>query len=358
MHAETGDKSMTYKISELADLGWTAFYSSQLDTTDLETHFPVKVAEVHRNNLRVVGTSLDCLVPPFYDPDGDDEAQATVGDWLLLDRETLQPQRLLDRKSLFKRFAPGTGRKIQLIAANIDTLFIVSSCNQDFNIARLERYLALALDADILAVIVLTKADLTDVPEDYERDAAKLIQNLSVVVLDARNSDDVKRLLPWCGKGQTVAFVGSSGVGKSTIINTLTGMEQIATQDVREDDAKGRHTTTSRELHLLHTGGWLLDTPGIRELQLTDVQAGLGEVFADITKLAQSCRFRDCAHETEPECAIRAAVEAGELDENRLQRWKKLVAEDAYNTESLIERRAKDKTFGKMIKRVKQDTRK
>ena len=349
---------MTYKISELADLGWDAFYSSQLDPADLDTQTPVKVAEVHRNNLRVVGPTLDCLVPPFYDEDGDDEAQATVGDWLLIDSETLQPQRLLDRKSLFKRFAPGTGRKIQLIAANIDTLFIVSSCNQDFNVARLERYLTLALDADILAVLVLTKADLTDVPQDYEEDAEKLLPNLTVLTLDARNAEDVERLLPWCGKGQTVAFVGSSGVGKSTIINTLTGMEQIATRDVREDDAKGRHTTTSRELHLLHTGGWLLDTPGMRELQLTDVKAGLGEVFADITKLAQSCHFRDCAHETEPRCAISTAVKAGELDENRLQRWKKLLAEDNLNTESLTERRARDKIFGRLTKRVKQETKK
>lgn len=352
---------MTYKISELADLGWNTFYSSQLDADDLDTQIPVKVAEVHRSNIRVVGPSTDCFIPPFYEVDGDDEAQATVGDWLLLDAETLKSTRLLNRKSLFKRRAPGTGRSIQLIAANIDTLFIVSSCNQDFSIARLERYLTLAHDADVYPVIVLTKADLTDVPEDYERDAVKLLPNLVVITLDARNADAVEPLLPWCGKGQSVAFVGSSGVGKSTLINTLTGKEQIATQGVREDDAKGRHTTTRRELHQLDTGGWLLDTPGIRELQLTDVQAGLDEVFADIAKLVESCRFRDCAHEAEPGCAIRVAVEAGELDKNRLKRWKKLVAEDAYNTLSLTERRARDKVFGKMIKhvkRVKRDTRK
>lgn len=348
---------MTYKISELADLGWDTFYSSQLDATELDTHIPVKVTEVHRSKIRVVGPSMDNFVPPFYASNGEEEARATVGDWLLLDRETLQPQRLLDRKSLFKRRAAGTGRKIQLIAANIDTLFIVSSCNQDFNIARLERYLTLARDADISPVIVLTKADLTDVPGDYEKDAVKLLPNLAVVVLDARNADEVGRLLPWCGKGQSVAFVGSSGVGKSTLINTLTGSEQIATRGIREDDAKGRHTTTNRELHQLHTGGWLLDTPGIRELQLTDVQAGLDKVFADITELAQSCRFRNCAHETEPGCAIRAAFKAGELEESRLQRWKKLTAEDIYNTESLTERRSRDKAFGKMIKRAKRETR-
>lgn len=352
---------MTYKISKLADIGWTTFFSSQLETADFETKIPAKVAEVHRNNLRVIGPSLDRMVPPFYASNGDDEARATVGDWLLLDSETLQPQRLLDRKSLFKRRAPGTDRKIQLIAANIDTLFIVSSCNQDFNIARMERYLALARDADVYPVIVLTKSDLSDVPEDYERDAVKLLPNLTVIALDARNVVSVEPLLPWCGKGQTVAFVGSSGVGKSTLINTLSGKEQIETQGIRQDDDKGRHTTTSREFHQLDTGGLLLDTPGMRELQLTDVQAGLEEVFSDITEFAQSCRFRDCSHDAEPGCAVRVAMETGELDEKRLNRWKKLVAEDAYNSETLTERRARDKAFGKMIKyvkRVKRDSRK
>ncbi|MCF6199777.1 MAG: ribosome small subunit-dependent GTPase A, partial [Hyphomicrobiaceae bacterium] len=277
---------MTYKFSKLADLGWATFHSSQLDTADLDSHIPVRVTEVHRNKIRVVGPSLDCFVPPFYASNGDDEARATVGDWLLLDNQTLQPQRLLDRQSLLKRGAPGSDRKVQLIAANIDTLFIVSSCNQDFNIARLERYLTLAREADVYPVIVLTKADLTDVPEDYERDAVKLTPNQAVVLLDARKVGDVECLLPWCGKGQSVAFVGSSGVGKSTLINTLTGKEQAATQGIREGDAKGRHTTTNRELHQLHTGGWLLDTPGMRGLELTDVQAGLGEVFADIAELA------------------------------------------------------------------------
>ena len=151
-----------------------------------------------------------------------------------------------------------------------------------------------------------------------------------------------------------MAFVGSSGVGKSTLINTLT-TKRIATQGIREDDDKGRHTTSSRELHRLPSGGWLLDTPGMRELQLTDVEQGVGDVFADIAGLAQSCRFRDCQHDTEPGCAVRAAIEQGDLDKDRLQRWRKLDAEEAFNTLSLVERRAKDRAFGKMVKSAKKD---
>jgi ribosome biogenesis GTPase len=259
---------------------------------------------------------------------------------------------MLDRKSLFKRRAAGTGLRLQLIAANVDTLFIVTSCNQDFNVARLERYLALAKEAGVTPVIVLTKADLTDTPEDFERDAARLMPALSVETVDARDPASVQRLTAWCGRGETIALVGSSGVGKSTLVNTLTGEQTIATAGIREDDAKGRHTTTGRMLHRLPAGGWLLDTPGMRELSLTDVHSGIEHVFSDIVELARSCRFRDCGHDGEPGCAVEAAVADGTLDEDRVRRWKKLLAEEAHNSASLAERRARGKEFGKMVKRV------
>jgi ribosome biogenesis GTPase len=178
--------------------------------------------------------------------------------------------------------------------------------------------------------------------------------NLCVEVIDARDSDQAARLLPWCAKGQTVAFVGSSGVGKSTLINTLLKGDRIETQDIRENDAKGRHTTTHREMHQLGAGGWLLDTPGMRELQLTDLQSGIDEVFSDISDLVGTCRFNDCQHETEPGCAVRAAVEDGEIDPDRLKRWKKLVAEDTHNSATLAERHAKDRSFGKMVRNAVQ----
>lgn len=335
----------------LADFGWSMHFQSQLALDELQTLTPARVVAVHRNGLDVAHPDFALRIPPLSAPD-DEERQATIGDWLLIDRASGMPKRLLARKSVFKRKAAGTGRRLQLIAANVDTLFIVTSCNQDFNVARLERYLALAREAGVMPVVLITKADLAADPGAYVAKAARLMPGLLVESLDARAADEVQRLAPWCGRGQTVAFVGSSGVGKSTLVNTLTGSDGQATFAIREEDAHGRHTTTGRSLHRLAAGGWLLDTPGMRELQLADVEAGIAEIFADVVALARTCRFANCRHESEPGCAVNAAIDEGSLEPERVLRFEKLAAEDARNSEAIWKRRARERSFGRMAKGI------
>ena len=278
------------------------------------------------------------------DPEGPED-RPTVGDWLLIDRAHEHIVRILDRTSLFKRSAPGKDRRLQLIAANVDTLFVVTSCDQDFNIARLERYLVLAGEVGVRPVIVLTKADLSPDPQGYV-EAARLLQaGVQVQLVDARDAGSVAGLAEHCGIGDTVALVGSSGVGKSTLVNTMTGSDNIATQAVRESDGKGLHTTTVREMHRLGFGpegrGWLVDTPGMRELQMTEVTSGVAEVFDDIVATTLECRFTNCTHTAEPHCAIRAAVAEGTIEPARLARWGKLTDEDGVNTAIAARRRAR-----------------
>lgn len=343
---------MSSNKTSLADLGWTPFFQSQISFEEFELLTPVRVLAVHRGLIDVAGDALEARISSHIRDAEGEEDHATVGDWLLIDAETHRSVRVLERTSLFKRRAAGIAHKVQLIAANVDTVLIVSSCNQDFNIARLERYLVLAREAGATPVVVLTKADLSDAPEDYAKRAHAVQPGLLVETVNALDPEDLSAVRIWCGKGQTVALLGSSGVGKSTLVNSLTGAGDQETQAIREDDAKGRHTTTGRSMHRLADGGWLLDTPGMREIQLTDVAEGLEAVFDDIIALAAQCRFADCTHESEPGCAVSAAVKAGELDADRLRRWRKLQAEEAFNNASLAERRAKDKAFGKMVKSV------
>jgi ribosome biogenesis GTPase len=336
----------------LADFGWDNYFHSQLSADLPPTSVPVRVMSVQKSGLQVAAPDLETHVDAGVI--GDD-ITATVGDWLLFDTASCRVLQLLQRKSLFQRRAPGTDRRMQLIAANVDTLFIVSSCNQDFNEARIERYLALARDSGVMAVIVLTKADLAEDPQEFVRAAASLAPDVLVEAVNALDKEDLRCLDGWLGAGQTIALLGSSGVGKSTIANALLGQDQIATQDVRHGDDKGRHTTTSRSLFRLPVGAWLLDTPGMRELQLADVQTGIDDVFAEISALAESCKFSNCAHESEPGCAVRQAVAAGNIDEARVGRWRKLRREDAHNRESIAERRARGRSLGKLIRTVQTE---
>ena len=336
---------MSTEVS-LATLGWRQHFQSQVDLDGTDT--PARVMSVHRGRIEIALESGRTIVELH----GNSATMGlTVGDWVLVNAECSQITERLQPFAMFQRRAAGTAGDIQAIAANVDTLFIVTSANRDFNVARLERYLAIAHDAGAFPVIVITKKDLAESPQDYVAAAGKLSPGILVESLDARDTDQVAVRRVWCGEGQTVALLGSSGVGKSTIINTLSGSEQD-TSATREDDQRGRHTTTSRSMHLLPDGGWLIDTPGMRELQLVDVGDALYDVFSDVVALAGQCHFNDCGHDSEPGCAVQAAIADDVLDHERLRRYQKLQLEDKRNTESIAQRRSRDKRFGKLIKSV------
>lgn len=340
---------MTVNLT-LADLGWTNRHLAQCEIEELETFIPARISGVQR--ATVTGLTVDGAFDLTLDP-GTSTGEMAVGDWVLADLTRARVIRRLDRHTVLQRGKEHLTGDRQLIAANIDTLFITTSCNADFNPARLERYLALAHDADITPVVLLTKSDMAEDPDSYVDRARALGRTLEVIALNAKDPETAQILAPWAGRGQTVALAGSSGVGKTTIANALTGGD-AATQGIREDDARGRHTTTDRSLHRIPSGGWLIDTPGMRGLGVADVAHGIEATFSEITELTGQCKFRDCEHSTEPGCAVQAAIAAGDIDPERLKRYNKLKREDQHATETIAEARDRFRKLGKMYRSATQ----
>lgn len=308
----------------LAALGWRSEFADQILDTERDC-VPARVFGVGARSATVVFEGGEAELPlggRWFQ--GDALERPTVGDWVLLSPDRRTVLRVLVRHGLLARRAAGRNHELQPIAANVDVMFLVSSCNEEFNPARIERYLALALEARVQPVLVLTKADTAPDPGAYARAAAALLRDLPVLLVDARDPASLAAVRAWCRPGTTVALLGSSGVGKSTLVNSLAGADLQSTGPIRAADAKGRHTTTRRSLHVLPGGGLLVDNPGMRELTLGDADAGLRAVFADIETLAGGCRFADCRHLAEPGCAVQAAIAAGTLDPDRLARYRKL----------------------------------
>ena len=311
---------------------------------------PARVIAQHRGAWLVAGADAEwsaSLTGRLRHGAGEGDLPA-VGDWV----GCVTPQgggaaridAVLPRRSAFVRRAAGSRVGAQTVAANVDTLFITTSLNADLNLRRLERFVAMARESGAEPVLLLTKDDLVeDGPATVERLATEL--RIPVVALSSHTGEGVEALRPWLVRGQTIALVGSSGVGKSTLLNRLAGRELMETREIREDDGRGRHTTTHRELFRLPGGALMLDTPGVREIGLWDADQGLADTFTEILELAERCRYRDCGHGNEPGCAVQAAIRAGDLDESRLRSYRRLGEELADQPSEAEKREAKRQFF-------------
>ena len=347
----------------LTELGWQPFFARQVSGRSLEGCLPARVCAHHGGQVLMLTENGEISVPTSIieiQEVGRDRTKLVsdiaVGDWYLIDSQQHRSIEKLERKTFLCRKAAGETVKPQPIAANVDTAFIVSSCNQEFNLSRIERYLALVLESGCDPVVVLTKADLCDDPHSLAQQVRRLHRDVVVETLDARDASQAAILEHWCQTGRTVVLLGSSGVGKSTLAVAMSGQE-ILTQSVRPEDDKGRHTTTARSFHRLTAGGWLIDNPGMRELQLPACEQGVADLFEDLLAFAKQCRYRNCSHRGDSGCAVEAAVEDGLLERRRLNNYLKLQSEQRRNSATLAERRERDKSNGRMYKRIIGDKR-
>ena len=309
-------------VTDLSALGWTPARAAELPAGCT----PARVSRVDRGRLSVLTADGESRVHPgaaLYDESG--LSGPAVGDWVAIRGELAVA--VLPRTSAFVRTVAGRTSAAQVVAANLDTVLVVDSLSGEARLRRVERYLAVAWSSGATPVVVLTKADLCEdvaaVVEQVREDALG-VEVLAVSSVTGEGVDAVRALLP---PGRTGAMVGPSGVGKSSLVNALSGETIADTGEIRESDGRGRHTTTARELHLLPGGGLLVDTPGMRELSLYDDSEGVDTAYADVALLAADCRFRDCQHRTEPGCAVAAAIDDGSLDPARYNAWRKLQAE-------------------------------
>ncbi|KIL52582.1 GTPase RsgA [Jeotgalibacillus alimentarius] len=321
-------------MNTLTKLGWNNDWQEKAGSSDLT---PARIITEYKNLYKIQTDTSIYLA----EVTGKFRHQATVredfpavGDWVMVSTPSGEGhamiQRILERTSKFSRKAAGDLTNEQIVAANIDIAFLVMSLNHDFNLRRLERYLIAAWESGANPVVVLSKADLCDNSDEKAEEAASAAMGVPVLVTSAYNGTGLDELNSHIDEGMTVAVMGSSGVGKSSIINALIGENKMLVNDIREDDSKGKHTTTHRELIMLPDKGVIIDTPGMRELQLWESDSRITHGFQDVEALAEHCQFRDCQHETEPGCAIRQAIEDGELEQERYHSYVKLQKELAY----------------------------
>jgi len=342
----------------LKKLGWNAFFGRHFREY-VGLYEPARVSTVYKNGYKV------------YTKDGEVRARIignlhqkgdfpAVGDWVVVSKDNVGSvtiHAILPRKSKFSRKEAGKVTEEQVIVSNIDTIFIVTSLNRDFNLRRIERYLAIAKESKTEPVVILSKSDLFRDVDEKINEVLEIAPEIDVVAISATRNKGIEQLSPYLNDGKTVALLGSSGVGKSTLINALEGYKRQNIGEIREKDSRGRHVTTERELIMLEKGGLIIDNPGMRELQLWDAGEGMLDLFSDIIELEIQCKFSDCLHESEPGCAVKRAINDGSLSKNRLESYRKLQREiqavERKKNPQLVEKR-KWKEIGKMAKEIKR----
>ena len=343
---------------KLSELGFNAWFQQKQDEMKRPELSAARITRVDRDRYLVRNEQGELQAEPtgrlLFSVDSSQDLPS-VGDWVLVqyyNEDTLAIiHDLLPRKSFLRRKAAGKNIDYQMIASNIDAAFIMQSCDNNFNIRRMERYLVMAHDGHIEPIILLSKSDLMN-EEELETKISEIRQahiDARIIPLSTITDFGLQSLRQALEKGKTYCLLGSSGVGKTTLLNHLLGREEFETNTVREKDGRGRHTTTRRQLTLLDTGALLIDTPGMREIGMIDVGASIGESFSDIHELAVTCRFKDCTHTVETGCAILKAVENAELEEERYRSYLKLMKESEFHQMSYVEKRKEDKQFGRMV---------
>ncbi len=352
---------------DLADLGFDGWFQQERAKFQRPDCDVARITRVDRDRYLVRNGEKEIQGEPtgklLYGVDSGQDLPC-VGDWALVqyynDGSLAIIHEVLARKSFLRRKSPGKNVDFQMIASNIDTAFIVQSCDADFNLRRMERYLVMANEGRVAPAILLTKSDLVS-PEVLGQRVSEIRRaniESDVIAISNVTGDGLETLQGALKKGKTHCLLGSSGVGKTTVINHLLGGELFETSPVREKDGRGRHTTACRQLVLLDNGALLIDTPGMREVGMLAVSNSIKDSFADIHELTLECRFKDCTHTTETGCAILGALHEGSLDEERYRNYIKLMKESRFHEMSYVERRRKDKKFGRMVKSVMKQIRK
>ena len=352
--------------SRLEPYGWNDRFAAAFAEHEGPNRVPARVVLEHTHIYRVVtaeGELLARVSGRLRHRAGARADFPAVGDWVALEPVAHSDARIhavLPRVSRFSRRAAGDVTEEQVVAANIDTVFLVGGLDRDFNPRRLERYLVVGWESGATPVIVLNKADLVDDPRPFVAGVQAIAPGVDVHAVSTRQPQSLDVLRPFLAFGRTTALLGSSGVGKSSIVNRLVGYDLLRTQDVRVTDSRGRHTSTSRQMVVLDDGGILIDTPGMRELQLWETGETSLDAFGDVHELAASCRFRDCRHLQEPGCSVRAAVASGELAQARYDNFQKLASELAHqerqlDARAMLEQKRQSKVMGKALqKRLKE----